>query len=201
MSKFYVMNDNLKEFLENAGFFLLFLVYIWGGCWLINGFIWIAGLGLDMWSFFQHIASEGNWFMKILSYQLGLQFMYYVGFFGLLNTIYSPYDDMGNNHGYTRVDKWSLGLGIALTLFIIVVYDPRIAHIMPALIERPIAFLQNDLYFRLIGGADLYSKDISGDISDPFYFTVFDIAMTFVCAFWVYGSVSDAKANARKYVR
>ncbi len=173
----------MKTLVGNLIFLLIFLfqialacVCVWGAFWIVNGIMWLSGIGGEA-LITELILREMNPWGRALVYILEFEWLYALVFFYILHEI-SGHDNSS--------DAINGIIGILLAILIIFVYDPRIAPHLPGFIEGPINWLQTSCNARLVGGVSMTSIDFSGNITDPVYYNLFDILIAGTTGFWLF---------------
>lgn len=157
-------------------------VFLWLIFWVINGVMWLSGVGVEA-LLTDHFLAQSGSFLRAVIYLIGFEWLYGLAMFYMLIQLSKTSDD-GD-----FFDGWSIGTGIALCVFIIMVYDPRIAAHLPALFASPVEFLQTSCAAHLVGGISMTNVDFSGNITDPVYYTLFDLLIGAAGAFWLFAKL------------
>lgn len=157
-------------------------VFLWILFWMINCAMWASGIGGEA-LITEYISSMSGPFGRAIIYLIGCEWFYGIGLFFVLIEI----NKVSDTEDF--FDTGSLLTGIAICIFTIMVYDPRIVGHLPSLLATPIEFLQTSCSAYLLGGINLAEFDASGAISDPVYYTLFDIIIACTGAFWVFAKL------------
>ena len=152
------------------------LLGTWVLFWIVNGVVWLASLDINFIGLFtEKLAEKYGFFWKIVCYMCQLEWVYPLVYLVILANIskdlrYPP-------KGMRRF------VGI-LTLFIIMVYDVRIATVMPGFIASFLHFFQDTCAAHLISGVSWLNKSMDTEVTDGLYFTVFDVLMVLTYLLW-----------------
>lgn len=172
----------MKSLAGSIFFLLIFIlqfafacVCVWLAFWIVNGVMWLSGIGGEA-LITEVILRDLNPWGRALVYILEFEWLYALAFFLILHELYNHED------GIVEIEKVA---GILLAILAIFVYDPRIAPHMPGFIEGPIQWLQTTCNARLVGGISMLHTDLSGDISDPVYYKLFDFLIGGAAVFWL----------------
>ena len=158
--------------LAGSIFIILFMILqialagaiIWVVFWIINGVMWLSGIGGEA-LITELVLSELNPWGRALVYILEFEWLYAIAYFAILHEVFK---------GDDSADAIDIIVCLLLTTLVIFVYDPRIAPHMPDFIEGPIQWLQTTCNARLVGGVSMKAIDFSGSITDPVYYNLFD---------------------------
>lgn len=162
----------------------LFLVVVWALFWMAGGFIWLASIGGES-IFLGLVGRDAGTAGKCVLYLLDFEWLY--GLILLVLLLMASKQDSGEG---SKVPV--MAVGIWLTALVIAIYDPRVAGVLPDFLGGPIRYMQGEWGFHLIGGVDMLSVDFSGGITDPLYYTLFDIILGSACVLWmIFYGISD----------
>lgn len=159
-------------------------VAVWLLFWIANGIMWLLGIGADA-LISDLFMRDLGWFGRVVMYIVGFEWIYGLFFFMVLTQFANRMESREGADGITVLT------GVVLCLTVICVYDPRIAPMLPGFIESGINFLQTSCAARLVGGVSMADMNFSGTITDPVYFTLFDVIIAGVTGLWAWGNLSN----------
>lgn len=149
---------------------------IWGVFWLINAVMWLSGIGGEA-LLTEIVMRDMNPWLRAVVYIFEFEWLYALAIFVIFIEMLGKDGD---------IDFVDIIEAVIIALVVIFVYDPRIAPHLPAFIADPIHWLQTSCHARLVGGFSMLRVDFSGNITDPVYYTLFDILVAGGAAFWVW---------------
>lgn len=148
-------------------------VGVWLAFWFVNGILYLNSLVPDfLGAISQQFSESGSPLVRATGYLL-LDLVWFYGFalLGVFLYIKPEYD---------TIDSTMVWIYIIMTVLIIVVYDPRIAPLLPRFLEAPIVWLQTSCNARLVGFPSMFN-DFSDKITDPVYYWTFDFVIAVSC--------------------
>ncbi|MDE5786321.1 MAG: hypothetical protein K2H98_07295 [Duncaniella sp.] len=152
-------------------------VIIWVLFWVANGIMWLSGTGGEALLSELFLRDAGT-LTRVIIYLLEFEWIYGLFYFLALEKTLGSMDD-------GEPDLPVLLGGILMTIAVIVVYDPRIAHYLPHFMESAVVWLQTSCNARLVGGISMMNVDFSGTITDPVYYSLFDFIIMLSGGFWI----------------
>lgn len=161
----------------------LALPFIWLFFWGCNIFVWLMSFGFSFTDIIFSSLPSGPSFAKVIGFLFDGLWVYCLAYVYILIKIFEGDD------GDVMSKSTFCVFTALLTVVVIMIYDPRIAYFMPGWLEHTLQYLQNNWNFHLVGAFSWANFDFSGTVSDPFYFTCFDIGMVLGYLFMVFSAL------------
>lgn len=165
----------------------LLLPIIWIYFWGCNLAVWALSFGFSFTDVIFSSLPSGPSFAKVIGFCFDGIWFYFAAFCAAMFKMRD--EDGGSDFSLSSF----LTIVAAVTILVIVIYDPRIAPELPGFLCSPIQYMQEHWNFRLVGAFSWASMNFSGKVSDPFFYTVFDIGM--VLSFLFVAFATWAKEN------
>lgn len=150
---------------------LFALPALWLFFWGCNIFVWLTSFGFSFTDIIFSNLPSGPSFIKVVGFIFDGIWVYFLAYSVILIKILE-----GDDAEVIPKSTFCILTGL-LTMVVIFIYDPRIAFHLPNFLEHGIQYLQNNWNFHLVGPFSWAGMDFSGTVSDPFYFTCFDIGI------------------------